>query len=82
MEHGVDLNKEGNKDWILLFYACQKEQESIVKYLVDKNKEKIQILYNKNPKHGVEMDIIDEICNENKLKSECLRIIIGICVLF
>ena len=76
VEYGVDLNKEGNNYWILLFYSCQNEYEDIVKYLIDRNEEEIKYLYNKNNKYNNEKEIIYEMINQNVLKYERLEILI------
>jgi len=74
VEHGVDLNKEGNSQWIiLLLYACQKDHKDIVKYLMDKDKEKIESLYRKNKKQHIIKDITDEMFNKNKSKYEHIK---------
>jgi len=63
-------------------YACQNGHENIVKYLIDKNKEKIVSSYHKKNKQNIEKDIIDKMIHRNKSKSEQLKIIIDIYTVF
>jgi len=64
--------------------ACQKKKKhkDIVKYLIDKNKEKLKSLYIKSNKYSsIVKDIINNgMINKNQLNSERLQIIIEMCV--
>jgi len=48
----------------------------------DKNKNKVEILYNKNIENNIEKDIVYEIYHQNELNSERLQFILENCTTY